>query len=493
MATTYLRKLIISAENGESDEEEKWVSHYSSNHQILLVGEGDFSFSLSLANAFASASNICASSLDSYDILMKKYKNASSNLENLEKLGACLLHEVDATKMKHHPDLANRKFDRIIFNFPHAGFYGKEDNPHMIQMHRNLVQGFFRSARGMLRANGEIHVNHKTSSPFSLWNLEELASGCSLALIQCVDFNVEDYPGYHNKRGDDSRCDEPFPLGKSSTFKFGFCPRAKKASKATKRWGSMCNKSQHFQTISMPMQLHSTSDFNYHQRNHTLNRIPLRVKLRPIIPNQNQYSGVFDRNFNGLVQTCQANSLRSARYDDLGSLRHGLDRQLVEVPRTLNGNLPFMHEHKHEHEVRHSLDRQVVGVPRTINDNLYYMYEHEQARHSLDRQKVEVPRTLHGNLYYVHEHENSLDRQMIEMPRTLNGNSYYMHEHKPARHSVDRQMVEMPRALNDNLYYMHEHDHELAHISNSRPHLHRALACQTYQLKVPNTRDVLRL
>ncbi|KAH1121373.1 hypothetical protein J1N35_004533 [Gossypium stocksii] len=483
MATTYLRKLMISAENGESDEEEKWVSHYSSKHQILLVGEGDFSFSLSLANAFASASNICASSLDSYDILMKKYKNAIPNLENLEKLGACLLHEVDATKMKHHTDLANRKFDRIIFNFPHAGFYGKEDNPHMIQMHRNLVQGFFRSARGMLRANGEIHVNHKTNALFSQWNLEKLASGCSLALIQCVDFNIEDYPGYHNKRGDGSRCDEPFPLGKSSTFKFSFCPRAKEASKATKRWGSMCNKSQHFQTISMPMQLHSTSDFNYH--------------LRPIIPNQNQYSGVFDRNFNGLVRTCQTNSLRSdfdVIYDDLGSLRHGLDRQLVEVPRTLNGKLPYMHEHKHEHErVRHSLDRQVVGVPRTINDNLCYMYKHEQARHSLDRQKVEVPRTLHGNLYYMHEHENSLDRQMIEMPRTLNGYSYYMHEHKPARHSVDRQMVEMPRALNGNVYYMHEHEHELAHISNSRPHHHRALACQTYQLKVPNTRDVLRL
>ncbi|XP_052487852.1 heavy metal-associated isoprenylated plant protein 41-like [Gossypium raimondii] len=407
-----LRKLMLSAENGESDEEEKRDSHYSSNHQILLVGEGDFSFSLSLANAFASASNICASSLDSYDILVKKYKNAISNLENLEKLGACLLHEVDATNMKHHTDLANRKFDRIIFNFPHAGFHGKEDNPHMIRMHRNLVQGFFRSARGMLRANGEIHVNHKTNAPFSLWNLKKLASGCFLALIQCVDFNVEDYPGYHNKRGDGSRCDEPFPLGKSSTFKFGFFPRAKKASKATKRWGSMCNKSQHFQTISMPMQLRSTSDFNYHRRNHTVNRIPLRVKLRPVIPNQNQYSGVFDRNFNGLVQTCQANCLRSdfdARYDDLGSLRHGLDRQLVEVPRTLNGN------------------------------------------------------------------------------------SYYMHEHKPARHSVDRQMVEMPGALNGNLYYMHEHEHELARISNSRPHLHRALACPTYQLKVPNTRDVLRL
>lgn len=47
-------------------EEEKRFMCYSSFHQILLVGEGDFSFALCLANAFGSASNIVASSLDSY-------------------------------------------------------------------------------------------------------------------------------------------------------------------------------------------------------------------------------------------------------------------------------------------------------------------------------------------------------------------------------------------------------------------------------------------
>lgn len=45
--------------------EEKWIKHYSNHHKILLVGEGDFSFALSLANAFGSASNIVATSRDS--------------------------------------------------------------------------------------------------------------------------------------------------------------------------------------------------------------------------------------------------------------------------------------------------------------------------------------------------------------------------------------------------------------------------------------------
>ncbi|KAK9733200.1 hypothetical protein RND81_04G051000 [Saponaria officinalis] len=122
--------------------------------------------------------------------------------------------------MKLHPDLRMRRFDRIVYNFPHAGFYGKEDSLCLIRKHKGLVHGFFHNARGMLRQNGEIHVSHKTSAPFCDWNLEELASYNSLMLIETVPFKIHDYPGYNNKRGDGSRSDEPFPLGECSTFKF---------------------------------------------------------------------------------------------------------------------------------------------------------------------------------------------------------------------------------------------------------------------------------
>ena len=80
----------------------------------------------------------------------------------------------------------------------------------------------------MLRADGEIHVNHKTTAPFSNWNLEEMASLNSLVLIERVEFKIEDYPGYKQKRGDGRRCDEPFPLGESSTFKFRFSSKFNK-------------------------------------------------------------------------------------------------------------------------------------------------------------------------------------------------------------------------------------------------------------------------
>jgi len=105
---------------------ERSIKHYSNFHQILLVGEGDFSFSLALANAFGSAENMVIASLDSKDKVLQLYKSAHETLSNLEKLGANVLFGVDTTTMEKHHIIRKMRFHRIVYNFPHAGFYGQE-------------------------------------------------------------------------------------------------------------------------------------------------------------------------------------------------------------------------------------------------------------------------------------------------------------------------------------------------------------------------------
>ncbi|KAF1882803.1 hypothetical protein Lal_00002984 [Lupinus albus] len=153
--------------------EEKSIIHYRSSDRILLVGEGDFSFSLCLARKFGTAKNMVATSLDS-----------------------------------------------IVFNFPHAGFIYREDDSLQIELHKKLVRGFFSSAKDILWLSGVIHITHKTTSPYSEWKIKELASLEGLFFIGEEKFYPHRYPGYTNKRGNGRLCDITFPIGESSTFVF---------------------------------------------------------------------------------------------------------------------------------------------------------------------------------------------------------------------------------------------------------------------------------
>ncbi|XP_077236634.1 heavy metal-associated isoprenylated plant protein 41-like [Tasmannia lanceolata] len=112
--------------NSRVEKEEKWIKYYSSSHRILLVGEGDFSFSACLALAFGSANNMVSTSLDSLEFLRKNYSRALSNIDLLKRSGCKVIHGVDATVMVDHYYLKGMKFDRIVFNFPHGGFYRDE-------------------------------------------------------------------------------------------------------------------------------------------------------------------------------------------------------------------------------------------------------------------------------------------------------------------------------------------------------------------------------
>ncbi|XP_059441427.1 pentatricopeptide repeat-containing protein At1g64100-like [Corylus avellana] len=200
--------------------EEKWIQHYSNSHKILLVGEGNFSFAVCLAKTFGTAENVIATSFDSKGFLTNAYTNANTNLKELKKRRCTVLHHMDAHTMHRHPHLRSKLFDRIVFNFPHAGFIWPECWKPQIELHRKLVRGFLSNANHMLTENGEVHITHKTTHPFSKWEIVELAEEIGLCLVEKVPFVRWYYPGYVHKRGSGARINQTFHLGECSTFKF---------------------------------------------------------------------------------------------------------------------------------------------------------------------------------------------------------------------------------------------------------------------------------
>ncbi|KAJ6332733.1 hypothetical protein OIU77_008730 [Salix suchowensis] len=214
------RVKMLNINNKEVKKEVKWMKHYSSCQKILLVGEGDFSFSACLGKAFGSAVNMVATSLYSKETTMLKYSKSAKNLIELKDLGCTIIYQVDAHNLRKHPLLNHILFDRIVFNFPATALKWSESNVRQIERHQRLVKSFLRSCRDMLEKNGEVHVTHKIKEPYCRWEIEKLAEDVGLCLVEKVLFRRSEYPGYSNKRGSGSRADETFPAGNSYTFKF---------------------------------------------------------------------------------------------------------------------------------------------------------------------------------------------------------------------------------------------------------------------------------
>lgn len=97
------------------------------NDKILLIGEGNFSFARALVDKppaeleFLPASNITATAYDSEKECYEKYPDAEGIVKDLQTKGVEVLFGVDATKLEKVSAFKNRTWDRVVWNFPHAG------------------------------------------------------------------------------------------------------------------------------------------------------------------------------------------------------------------------------------------------------------------------------------------------------------------------------------------------------------------------------------
>ncbi|KAJ7508715.1 hypothetical protein B0H11DRAFT_1966407 [Mycena galericulata] len=128
---------------------------FRATDKILLIGEGNFSFARALVRDAPSElehlppRNVTATAYDTEQECYEKYPEALEIVRELRSGGVEVLFGIDATQLGKVAAFKGRKWDKIVWNFPHAG-RGIADQDRNILSNQLLILGFLRSAASFL-------------------------------------------------------------------------------------------------------------------------------------------------------------------------------------------------------------------------------------------------------------------------------------------------------------------------------------------------------
>ncbi|KAJ6601443.1 hypothetical protein DFH09DRAFT_1257922 [Mycena vulgaris] len=145
---------------------------FRATDKILLIGEGNFSFARALIVdppaelTHLPARNVTATAYDTEAECYEKYPEAAEIVREIKAAGVEVLFGIDATRLGKVSAFKGRKWDRIVWNFPHAG-KGITDQDRNILSNQLLVLGFLRAAEGALAPGPvpEFNVSKKPKRP----------------------------------------------------------------------------------------------------------------------------------------------------------------------------------------------------------------------------------------------------------------------------------------------------------------------------------------
>jgi len=203
---------------------------FSAYDHVLLVGEGDFSFTSSLTLHHGCA-NVTATSFDTEEEVRAKYPNFADVEADLKGLTppVPIHHGIDATKLSSYKHLkcqrgeddesAREGWDTVAFMFPHTGGLSTDVN-RQVRANQGLLVDFFkacletstpkqrllqlapsaRSRAPFLTMGGRVIVTLFEGEPYTLWNVRDLARHAGLKVVESFRFDASQYPGYAHVR-----------------------------------------------------------------------------------------------------------------------------------------------------------------------------------------------------------------------------------------------------------------------------------------------------
>lgn len=163
---------------------------------ILTVGDGDLSASLAILRAYHSCSSIATTTtvtlshitattlLPSQEDLIATYPTSAEAIlsELLESKSVTVLFRVDATQLHNHNALRHRKFDLVLFHYPHLGYTQGMSSEEHAARHSSLLSGYFYSAQAVLSEGGLLHVC-LTSGAVQSWGLDDIVQQLNMKVV----------------------------------------------------------------------------------------------------------------------------------------------------------------------------------------------------------------------------------------------------------------------------------------------------------------------
>ena len=135
-----------------------------------------------------------------------RYDDAKANIKAAKAAGAEICVSVDCKRLS---EIRNghwkKKFDKIVFQFPHTGS-GEKDVEKNILEQQELLRSFFREAALCLNSannQSQIHVTLKTGEPYSSWKVGPCCTQGTEGKLQvktAYQFNPDCYQGYAHRR-----------------------------------------------------------------------------------------------------------------------------------------------------------------------------------------------------------------------------------------------------------------------------------------------------